>query len=293
MKKGIIVFALMILLAGCSSTVRVRRGDTLYSIAKKKNVPLRALIQENNLSAPYTIKVGQLLKIPQKKTYTVRKGDTLYSIARKFDSNVTDVARQNNIKPPYTLKPGQVLVVKSWDDAGTTVTTSSASSTTTTKASSSTSSKGKTALNPPEKKAKNTPTKQAIQVPKSAQSKRFYRPISGKIIESFGTTKSGVHNDGINIAAKAGTPILAAESGTVAYAGNDLKGYGNLILLKHDGGWFTAYAHADKITVKKGATVKAKQAIGTVGKTGGVTTPQLHFEVRYKTKPVDPTTYLK
>ena len=290
MKKGLIVFILMIFLAGCTSTIRVRRGDTLYSIAKKKNVPLRALIQENNLSAPYTIKVGQLLRIPQKKTYTVRKGDTLYSIARKFDSNVTDVARQNKIKPPYTLKPGQVLVVKSWDDAGTTVSTTTSS---TSSGSSSGSSKGKTALNPPEKKAQNTPTKQAIQVPKSAQSKRFYQPVSGKIIENFGTTKSGVHNDGINISAKAGTPILAADSGTVAYAGNDLKGYGNLILLKHDKGWFTAYAHADKIMVKKGAAVKAKQTIGTVGKTGGVATPQLHFEVRYKTKPVNPTAYLK
>ena len=280
MKKGVIVFILMIFLAGCTSSVRVRRGDTLYSIAKKKNVPLRALIQENNLSAPYTIKVGQILKIPERKTYTVRKGDTLYSIARKFNSNVTDVARQNNISHPYTLKPGQVLVVKSWDDNPKAV-------------SSSVGSKGKTPLNPPEAKAKNTPTKQAIQVPKSAKNKRFYRPVSGKIIENFGPTKSGTNNDGINISAKAGTPILAAESGTVAYAGNDLKGYGNLILLKHDNGWFTAYAHADKILVKKGNVVKTKQKIGTVGKTGGVSTPQLHFEVRYKTKPVDPSPYLK
>ncbi len=280
MQKGILIFVLAVLLAGCTSTVRVRRGDTLYSIAKRKNVPLRALIQENHLSPPYTIKAGQILKIPEKKTYTVRKGDTLYSIARKFDSNVTDVARQNNLKPPYTLKPGQKLLVKSWEDTGAT----SASVKTT---------KGKSALNPPEPKAKNTPTKSAIKVPKSAQSKRFNRPVSGKVIENFGTTKSGVHNDGINISAKAGTPILAADKGTVAYAGNDLKGYGNLVLLKHDNGWFTAYAHADKISVKKGAVVKAKQAIGTVGKTGGVKTPQLHFEVRYKTKPVDPILYLK
>jgi len=280
MKKGILLFILICCLTACSSTVRVRRGDTLYSIAKRKNVPLRALIQENNLSAPYVLKIGQTLKIPEQKTYTVRKGDTLYSIARKFDSNVTDVARQNNIKPPYTLKPGQKLVVKSWDETNTTVNTTTAN-------------KGKSALNPPEAKAKNTPTKSAIQIPKSAQGKKFNRPVSGKIIEGFGTSKSGVHNDGINISAKAGTPILAADKGTVAYAGNDLKGYGNLILLKHDNGWFTAYAHADKITVKKGAVIKAKQTIGTVGKTGNVTTPQLHFEVRYKTKPVDPNLYLK
>ena len=280
MQKGILIFVLIFFLTACSSTVRVRKGDTLYSIAKRNDVPLRALIQENNLSPPYTIKVGQYLKIPEQKTYTVRKGDTLYSIARKFDSNVTDVARQNNIKPPYTLKPGQVLVVKSWDDVETGTTTV-------------VTTKGKTALNPPEAKAKNTPTKQAIKIPKSAQGKKFDRPVSGKIIEKFGTTKSGSHNDGINISAKAGTPILAADKGTVAYAGNDLKGYGNLILLKHDNGWFTAYAHADKISVKKGDVVKAKQTIGTVGKTGGVKTPQLHFEVRYKTKPVDPSLYLK
>ena len=277
MCKGILIFVLLFFLTACTSTVRVRKGDTLYSISRKKNVPLRALIQENNLTAPYTIKVGQILKIPEQKNYIVRKGDTLYSIARKFDSNVTEVARQNNLKSPYTLKPGQKLVVKSWEDAGITATTT----------------KGKSALNPPEVKAKNTPAKSAIKIPKSAQGKKFSRPVSGKIIEKFGTTKSGAHNDGINISAKAGTPILAADKGTVAYAGNDLKGYGNLILLKHDNGWFTAYAHADKISVKKGAVIKAKQAIGTVGKTGGVKTPQLHFEVRYKTKPVDPSLYLK
>ena len=282
MKKGIFVFIMILFLAGCTSTVRVRRGDTLYSIARRNNVPLRALIQENKLAPPYTIKAGQTLKIPQKKTYKVRKGDTLYSIARKFNSNVTEVARQNNIKPPYTLKPGQTLVVKSWDDSETVVQKGQASSV-----------KIKSALNPPETKAKYTPTKQAIQIPKSAQGKRFNRPVSGKVIENFGTTGSGVHNDGINIAAKAGTPILAADEGTVAYAGNDLKGYGNLILLKHKDGWFTAYAHADKISVKKGAVVKVKQAIGTVGRTGGVKTPQLHFEVRYKTKPVNPSLYLK
>lgn len=282
MQKGILVFVLLLFLGACTSTVRVRKGDTLYSIARRKNVPLRALIQENRLSPPYTIKVGQYLKIPEQKTYIVRKGDTLYSIARKFDSNVTDVARQNNLKSPYTLKPGQVLVVKSWDEVTENTVTSTSSTT-----------KGKTNLNPPEAKAKNTPTKSAIKIPKSAQGKKFDRPVSGKIIEKFGTTKSGAHNDGINISAKAGTPILAADKGTVAYAGNDLKGYGNLILLKHNNGWFTAYAHADKISVKKGAVVKAKQVIGTVGKTGGVKTPQLHFEVRYKTKPVDPSLYLK
>ena len=272
MKKGIFIFIIVCFLTGCSSSVRVRRGDTLYSIARRKNVPLRALIQENHLSAPYIIKAGQILKIPDQKTYIVRRGDTLYSIARKFDSNVTDVARQNNLKSPYILKPGQELLVKSWDTTEAPPTVSKEKTTTVTK---------------------SVPQKASIQIPKSAQQKRFSRPVSGKIIENFGTTKSGVRNDGINISAKAGTPILAADKGTVAYAGDDLKGYGNLILLKHDNGWFTAYAHANKMTVKQGDVVKAKQTIGTVGKTGSVKTPQLHFEVRYKTKPVDPNLYLK
>ena len=120
----------------------------------------------------------------------------------------------------------------------------------------------------------------------------FKQPVQGQIIQKFGITSSGTYNDGINISAAKGTPVLAADKGTVAYAGNDLKGYGNLVLLRHDGGWFTTYAHTDKINVKKGDIVNAGQKIATVGQSGGVKQPQLHFEVRYKSKPLDPISYL-
>jgi murein DD-endopeptidase MepM/ murein hydrolase activator NlpD len=116
----------------------------------------------------------------------------------------------------------------------------------------------------------------------------FCAPVTGRIIEGFGDTGSGQRNDGINIAAPAGTPIRAAADGTVSYAGNELKGYGNLILIKHDDGYVTAYAHANSIGVARGQRVSKGDVIGTVGQTGDVDQPQLHFEVRQGMKPVDP-----
>ena len=116
----------------------------------------------------------------------------------------------------------------------------------------------------------------------------FCAPVSGRIILGFGDTKAGERNDGINIAAAAGTPIRAAADGTVSYAGNELKDYGNLILIKHDGGYVTAYAHADSIGVARGQHVSKGDVIGTVGQTGDVDQPQLHFEMRQGMKPIDP-----
>lgn len=116
----------------------------------------------------------------------------------------------------------------------------------------------------------------------------FCSPVSGRIIQGFGNTGDGQRNDGINIAAAAGTPIHAAADGVVSYAGNELKGYGNLILIKHDDGFVTAYAHANSIGVARGQRVSKGDVIGTVGQTGDVDQPQLHFEVRQGMKPLDP-----
>ena len=120
----------------------------------------------------------------------------------------------------------------------------------------------------------------------------FIAPVSGRIIEGFGQTGNGQRNDGINIAAAAGTPIHAAADGTVSYAGNELKGYGNLILIKHDDGYVTAYAHASELLVKRGDTIKRGQVIAKSGQTGEVASPQLHFEIRKGSTPVDPLQFL-
>jgi murein DD-endopeptidase MepM/ murein hydrolase activator NlpD len=116
--------------------------------------------------------------------------------------------------------------------------------------------------------------------------------VRGKIIEGYGTGPTGTHNDGINIAARPGEPVRAADAGVVAYAGNELRGYGNLALIKHSGGYMTAYAHNSKLLVKRGEVVKRGQEIATAGSTGTVDTPQVHFEIRRGTRAIDPTTLL-
>jgi murein DD-endopeptidase MepM/ murein hydrolase activator NlpD len=121
---------------------------------------------------------------------------------------------------------------------------------------------------------------------------RFPWPVRGRILAGYGNTAGGGHNDGINIAAPLGTPVRAIEAGTVAYTGNVVKGYGNIILIRHADGWISAYAHLDNVTVKPGETIAAGQVIAKVGETGGVAEPQLHFELRRGKKPVNPKEFL-
>ena len=120
----------------------------------------------------------------------------------------------------------------------------------------------------------------------------FAWPVSGRVIADYGSEANGARNDGINIAAPMNTPIRAAASGTVTYSGNELKGYGNLLLIKHADGYVTAYAHADRLLVARGDFVAKGQVIGYAGQTGDVTSPQLHFEIRHDTQPVNPRAYL-
>ena len=120
----------------------------------------------------------------------------------------------------------------------------------------------------------------------------FRWPVRGRIIAAFGPKPNGLQNDGINLAVPEGTPVKAAEDGVVAYAGNELKGYGNLVLVRHSNGFVTAYAHASDILVKRGDAVKRGQVIAHSGQTGNVTSPQLHFEIRKGSTPVDPSQYL-
>ncbi len=121
----------------------------------------------------------------------------------------------------------------------------------------------------------------------------FRWPVRGRVIASFGPKPNGLQNDGIDLAVPAGTPVKAAEDGVVAYAGNELKGYGNLVLIRHRDGYVTAYAHASEILVKRGETVKRGQVIARAGETGNVKTPELHFEIRKGATPIDPAQFLK
>jgi murein DD-endopeptidase MepM/ murein hydrolase activator NlpD len=121
---------------------------------------------------------------------------------------------------------------------------------------------------------------------------RFQWPLQGEVVSRFGAKIGGQQNDGINIAGEPGAKVVAADGGVVAYSGNELRGFGNLLLIRHADGWITAYAHNQKLLVKKGDKVQRGQPIATVGATGNVESPQLHFEIRRGSDPVDPMTYL-
>jgi murein DD-endopeptidase MepM/ murein hydrolase activator NlpD len=211
----------------------------------------------------------------------VRRGESLYSIARQYNVDVTSLSRVNNLQTPYALSPGQKLLLPaSVSSSG------SVSNTTKPQATTSTATKAS---------SQNSIYQQPAEVyvpPASTRKTKFMWPVNGTVVSGFGNLGSGRKNDGINIKAALGTAVKAADSGTVAYAGNELKGFGNLILLKHSDGWITAYAHCDRLFVKKGQKVARGEKIATVGSSGSVTTPQLHFEVRAGKKAVNPRSYL-
>ena len=296
MKKIIGIAVLLLSLTGCAgqgwmwnswgsgNSVTVQRGDTLYSISRRYGVPLKDLINTNNLHAPYTLRVGQSLRLPVKQYHTVQRGDTLYSISRQYNVDITSLSKVNNLQTPYSLNVGDKLVLPA--SVGNVSVSNSVNSGQT--------SSVKTTYSTPQMTytpAKSAPVTDSYVAPKARKTK-FDWPVKGTIISGYGNLGSGRKNDGINIKAALGTNVKAADSGTVAYAGNELKGFGNLILIKHTDGWITAYAHNDRLFVKKGQKVTRGEKIATVGSTGSVTTPQLHFEVRSGKKAVNPRPYL-
>lgn len=121
---------------------------------------------------------------------------------------------------------------------------------------------------------------------------KFRWPVRGRIISDFGTKPGGGKNEGVNLAVPEGTPVKAADDGTVIYSGNELKGYGNLVLVRHSEGWVSAYAHNSELKVKRGDTIRRGDVIGLAGATGSVNQPQVHFELRKGNKPVDPLNHL-
>jgi murein DD-endopeptidase MepM/ murein hydrolase activator NlpD len=207
----------------------------------------------------------------------VRRGETFYGIARQYGVNPYDMARANGLRPPYGIRAGQTLVLSR--DSAVKI--------------------QRQARRPAPTKTvtiartRTTPPPPAIARPPAVTGKGFIWPVRGRVISRFGAKAKGLRNDGINIASKRGAPVMAAENGVVVYAGNELRGFGNLLLIKHSGGWVTAYAHNENIIVKRGARVAKGQQIATVGSTGSVNKPQLHFEMRRGRIARNPLKYLR
>lgn len=282
---------------GNPDEIVVERGDTLYSLSKRYDIQLRDLIDANNLHPPYTLRIGQVLKVPVSNYHVVKKGDTLYSLSRQYGVDVKTLAANNDIEAPYTLIIGQRLAINGRKSGYSTPTTSVARNNTSTPAAYRPVVTANATATPAPAVKTNAATSTAKTSSSTNVSKyrktKFAWPVKGAICSRYGTIGKGRANDGINIKAPLGTAVKAADKGTIAYAGNELKGFGNLILVRHDDGWITAYAHNEKLLVKKGQAVARGEKIATVGTTGGVNTPQLHFEVRAGKNPVNPTLYLQ
>ncbi len=265
---------------GSAGVHNVIEGDTLWSISKRYKIVMRDIAVFNHLDAPYILSAGQRLKLPPPMEYKVRAGDSLYAVSRIFGVSTSEIAQLNSLKSPYTIHEGDVLKLPSLTAANQ-------------PSPSSPSAVRSASVQAPHKKPVQR-AKISAKTPKRASSSgKFMQPVEGRVISSYGPKKGGMHNDGINIAAPKGSPVKAAENGVVVYAGNELKGSGNLVLIRHENRWMTAYAHMDKTLIKRGQIIKRGQQIGTVGSTGSVDSPQLHFEVRRGTEAINPKLHLE
>ena len=250
--------------------VTVKKGDTVYGLSRRFDIPVKDLISHNRLRPPYVLSLGQKLSIPSRNYYIVKRGDTGTNIAKRHGVQLSALMRLNNIRKPFVLSVGQRLKLPG--GANTRVAAVSGST-------------GKSS------KATTTQRKNLPAPPRSGAG--FSWPIEGKIVSRYGPKSEGQKNEGVNIAAKQGTSVRAAQSGVVVYASNGIEGYGNLLLIKHSGGWMTAYAHNERILVATGQKIKRGQIIARVGKSGGVKIPQLHFEIRKGRQTYDPLKYLR
>jgi murein DD-endopeptidase MepM/ murein hydrolase activator NlpD len=266
------------------------KGDTVYGLSRRHRVSMRAIIVANGLTPPYHLKVGQRVALPRGPEHRVVKGDTLIGLARRYDVDFYAFARANGLTPPYTIRLGESLRIPSTAPPPAVAVAAVAP--------------------PAPAKPAPTVTAQPLPAPTVAVPKRpkppaaippppprlgkgFVWPVRGKVISAFGSKAQGLHNDGINIAAPRGSQVRATESGVVAYAGNELRGFGKLLLIKHRGGWISAYAHNGTLLVERGGKVSKGQPVATVGSSGNVRTPQLHFELRKGKRAVDPRKHLR
>jgi murein DD-endopeptidase MepM/ murein hydrolase activator NlpD len=304
--------------------ITVGTGDTIDAIARRHGVPSSVIIQANNIAAPATIYPGQRLVIPRYNASTVAAaaapvarppapapvaaasaapgaagssgvhvvaaGETLSKIARHYHKPVSEIIKANNLQANATLNVGDRLVIPGAAAPAAKASAPAPAAQAKPAVSAVVNQNESASVVTP---APDTLDKDAAKLAEGTGAlPKFRWPANGRIIAGYGPTTNGQQNDGINIALPENTPVKAAEDGVVAYAGNELKGYGNLVLVRHPNGYVTAYAHAKELLVKRGDQVKRGQVIARSGQTGNVNAPQLHFEIRKGASPLDPTRFL-
>lgn len=313
------------------TTIIVGTSDTVDILAKRYNVSAAAILHANGYKGPRTLSPGQQLIIPRQtaavatpapapvlappaskpvaavvgpsSVHVVNRGDTLMSIARRNHVPVAELAKANNLDTSAKLSLGMKLTVPGAKSAAAApllqpaapgqqlaAVAASAVKPATPTVPQQTARLAQATANVEEKPVAEAPAVKPSEATGALPTFRW--PVRGKVITSYGAKTNGKANDGINLAVPEGTPVKAAEDGVVAYSGNELKGYGNLVLVRHSNGYVTAYAHASELMVKRGDTIKRGQIIAKSGQSGEVGSPQLHFEIRKGSSPVDPLQFL-
>ena len=259
----------------------VEPGDSVGGIAQRYGVTAVAIIVLNELSHPYWLHTGQRIALPRVDFAIARRDEPLAEAPRHANGEpaiaVVEIEAEpatparvetEELAPPVQAEPSALEPPRS--------------------------PSSRVARAEPEA-TPSRPTLYALarqpdagHVPLPPTRNTFLWPIEGRVISGFGAKPGGKHNDGINIAAPVGSKVRAAQNGVVAYAGNELRGYGNLVLIRHNDGWMTAYAHNDALLVGKGDVVRRGQVISHSGRSGGVSNPQTHFEIRRDGEPQDP-----
>jgi murein DD-endopeptidase MepM/ murein hydrolase activator NlpD len=266
------------------ATYVVQPGDTLYGIARKNGVSVASLISLNNLASPEAIRVGQTLRLdgsataPRTQIASAGPGAPerpLGQLRMTSDGAAVAAPSQPMIRlqsPADSVANTDVALAAPKPPAMPSIPVESQGA--------------------PVNTVSATAAIDDAADAASADGRSFRWPVRGRIISGFGTKPNGERNDGINLAVPEGTSVKAVEAGTVIYAGNELEGYGNLILIRHADGFVSAYAHNKELLVKRGDVVRRGQTVAQAGMTGSVTSPQVHFELRKGAKPVNPLDYL-
>ncbi|SFJ80462.1 LysM peptidoglycan-binding domain-containing protein [Caulobacter sp. UNC279MFTsu5.1] len=270
----------------------VQTGDTLANVAKRFNVKPAALAEENDIRTSAAIKKGQKLRLPSGYK---DKGPLKTTVTTAPAAPRPATPRPTTPTPSYT-PPAQAPTPTSPPASLPSSPRPYTPSPSTSYPRTPTGPVSAQPVTPPPSAGQiigSSPPPTEAEITAAGRG-RFVWPLQGETISDFGAKGVGQRNDGVNIRAPAGTPVRAAAAGEVVYAGNQVPGFGNLVLVKHADGWVTAYAHLSTTEVKMRQQVAQGATLGAVGQTGGVTEPQLHFEVRYaptpkdKARPVDP-----
>ncbi|WP_293905645.1 LysM peptidoglycan-binding domain-containing protein [Phenylobacterium sp.] len=301
---------------------RIRKGDTLEKVARKLDTGIEDLARLNRLKRPYHLRPGQTIHAAgsSAKAYVVVRGDTLAGIAQRFGVSVDKLRAANGLRRGGTAAPGRKLRLPAgYRDRGPVLSPTRPERDETPPSSFRNPPPVGQTLPPPRSAAPSEglpgapqPYNPSGRTPRPSQSYNpqgglngaptasppvsdaqimqmgrglFAWPLRGEILSGFGGRGSGPRNDGLNIRANAGDPVRAAASGEVIYSGDQVPGFGNLVLISHADGWVTAYSNLGKVGVRMRQKVTQGEQIGEAGSSGGVSEPQLHFEVRYRPSP--------